>query len=184
MSGRAVRTASLALMLATCASAGAGAQTDVREADAQFRAQISLPDAPGVDVARSACVACHGAALIVGQRLTRAGWDREVAKMERWSRPVPSPDRDRLIDYLAGQFGVTPTPASVAAPVVRGREIHERACLTCHDDGLARSQRLTGAAWRRTVAKMVGWGARVSGEEVAPLIAFLEQQASRPDNSN
>jgi len=184
VNGCAIRTALLWVSLAAFAPASIGAQTEVRESDAPLRVQVSLPEAPSVDVARSACAGCHGAGLIVGQRLTRLGWDREVAKMERWSSPVPSPDRDRLIDYLSGRFGVTSTPMSIAVPGARGREIHDRACLTCHDDGLARSQRLTVAGWRRTVVKMVGWGARVSPEDVEALVAFLEQQAARPADGN
>ncbi len=162
MSGRFARRASLCLSLAMSTPAAAGAQVS------------ALPSTPGVEVARGACVSCHGADLITGQRLTRAGWDREVAKMERWSRTVPAPDRDRLLDYLAGQFGVPPSPpAATAAPSERGREVHDRACLTCHDGGFTRAQRLTAAGWRRTVAKMVQWGAPVPPDGVDALVAFL-----------
>ena len=173
MNGRAVRAASLFVMFAACMPAAAGAQSDPRGADAPPRAQPSLPDAPGVEVARAACAGCHGAALIVGQRLTRPGWDREVAKRERWARPVPSSDRDRLLDYLAGQFGVATTPASLVVAGERGRQIHDRACFTCHDDGFTRAQRLTAAGWRRTVAKMVQWGAAVPADDAEALVAFL-----------
>ena len=111
MSRRIARAASLSLMFAACLFTIAGAQSNAPEADTRLRSKVSLPDAPGVDVARTACTSCHGAALIAGQRLTRVGWDREVAKMERWSRPVAAPERDRLLDYLARHFGVTRTPS-------------------------------------------------------------------------
>ena len=173
MMRRTVRAATLASLLAACLPVAAGAQADGRAANAPLRAQAALPDAPGIDVARAACTGCHGAALIVGQRLTRGGWDREVAKMERWSRPVPPSDRDRLIDYLGAHFGVANNPAPAARPGTRGREVHDRACLTCHDDGFTRAQRLTAAGWRRTVAKMVQWGARVPSDDVEALVAFL-----------
>jgi hypothetical protein len=88
----------------------AGAQGTGAGETPLLRAQASLPDAPGFDVARAACSGCHGPALIVGQRLTRAGWDREVAKMERWSRPLPPPDRERQHDNLAPHVGVNRTP--------------------------------------------------------------------------
>jgi mono/diheme cytochrome c family protein len=94
--------------------------------------------------------------------------------MERWSRPVPPSDRDRLIDYLAAHFGVADNPEPAAGPGARGREVHDRACLTCHDDGFTRAQRLTAAGWRRTVAKMVGWGAPVAPDDVDALVAFLQ----------
>jgi cytochrome c5 len=173
MTRRTVRAATLASMLAACLPGAAGAQADGRAANAPLRAQASLPDAPGVEVARAVCTGCHGAALIVGQRLTQGGWDREVAKMERWSRPVPPSDRDRLIDYLASHFGVANSPGPAVGPAVRGREVHDRACLGCHDDGFTRAQRLSAAGWQRTVAKMVQWGARVPSNDVEALVAFL-----------
>ena len=171
MTGRAAHSALLSLAFAVWMPAAVAAQGAGEVAAATT---ASLPDSPGVEVARSHCISCHGPTLIVGQRLSRAGWDREVAKMERWSRAVPSPDRDRLVDYLAAQFGVTRAPVSTAAAGERGRAVHDRACRTCHDDGFARAQRLTAAGWRRTVAKMVGWGAQVPPDDVDSLVAFLQ----------
>ena len=160
MNRRAARTLSLSVVFAALTAVAGG--------------QVStLPEAPGVEVARGHCVACHGAEMMTGQRLTRTGWDREVAKMERWSRPVPAPDRNRLVDYLAARFTVTAAAESAAAPVERGRAVHDRACLTCHDAAFMRAQRLTEGGWRRTVAKMIGWGAPVPPDDVDALIAFL-----------
>jgi len=168
-----VRSASLSLMLAVHAPvAGAAQQVVPAAGNGDAGAPASLPDAAGVDVARGHCISCHGATLIVGQRLTRGAWDREVAKMERWSRAVPSPDRDRLLDYLAAQFGVSNAPVSGVAHE-RGRAVHDRACLTCHTGDFTRAQRLTAAGWRRTVAKMVGWGAPVPADDVDALVTFL-----------
>lgn len=181
MSRRAVCAASLSLVLAAQVPVIGGTQETVPGAgNAAAIVSVSLPDGPGVEVARGHCISCHGADLIVGQRLTRVGWDREVAKMERWSRTVPSPDRERLLDYLAGRFGTAKGPASTTAAFgQRGREIHDRACLTCHDDGFTRAQRLTAAGWRLTVAKMVQWGAPVPSDDVDALVAFLTAPAGR-----
>ena len=173
MSVWAGRAVSLFLLVMAGVPGAGGAQAPTRGAvDAAAGSQASLADAPGVEVARAYCVSCHGATLIAGQRLTRAAWDREVAKMERWSRAVPSPDRDRLLDYLSGRFGVA-VAESAAAPSARGRAVHDRACLTCHDAAFTRAQRLTAAGWRRTVAKMVQWGAPVPAEDVDALVAYL-----------
>jgi hypothetical protein len=108
---KAARAAWLACGFAAGLSLTAGAQGNAGDEKAPLRSQASLPDTPGIDVAKANCTGCHGAALIVGQRLARTGWDREVAKMERWSRPVPSADRDRLLDYLVRHFGLTRTPS-------------------------------------------------------------------------
>lgn len=181
MSRRAVCAASLSLVLAAHVPVHGGAQQTVPAVgNAAAKASVSLPDGPGVEVVRGHCISCHGADLIVGQRLTRVGWDREVAKMERWSRSVPSPDRERLLDYLAGHLGTAKGPAAAGgASGPRGREVHDRACLTCHDDGFTRAQRLTAAGWRRTVVKMVQWGAPVPSDDVDALVTFLTAPAGR-----
>jgi len=45
--------------------------------------QPSIDGAGGQDV-RTKCLGCHQADLIAQQRMARDGWDREIAKMERW----------------------------------------------------------------------------------------------------
>ncbi|MBF8299895.1 MAG: hypothetical protein HW394_265 [Acidobacteria bacterium] len=46
-------------------------------------------------------------------------------------------------------------------------------CGACHDDDLIRQQRLTRAAWDREIDKMVGWGAKVTGDDRATLLEYL-----------
>jgi mono/diheme cytochrome c family protein len=53
---------------------------------------------------KRACLACHEDDLIESQRLTRAGWVREVDKMIRWGADVAPADRDALVDYLAARY--------------------------------------------------------------------------------
>jgi hypothetical protein len=53
---------------------------------------------------RRACLTCHEDDLIEQQRLTRAGWVREVDKMIRWGANVPEAEKDALIDYLAARY--------------------------------------------------------------------------------
>jgi hypothetical protein len=59
---------------------------------------------PGV-VTRS-CLTCHEHDLIAQQRLTRAGWVREVEKMIRWGAPVSEAEKSVLVDYLAGRYPI------------------------------------------------------------------------------
>ena len=46
---------------------------------------------------KRACLTCHEDDLIEAQRLTRAGWMREVEKMIRWGADVPRADKERSI---------------------------------------------------------------------------------------
>jgi mono/diheme cytochrome c family protein len=62
--------------------------------------------AAGEAVFKRACLGCHGMDLVEQQRLSRAGWVREVEKMMRWGANVSAADKDPLADHLAARFGV------------------------------------------------------------------------------
>lgn len=140
----------------------------------------ALPDGPGASVAKAACIGCHEADLIVSQRLGQAGWDREITKMERWGAKVPAEDRPALLAYLASQFGPRPAASHDATAVARGEATFAATCRTCHEDDLSSQQRLSAAAWGRTVDKMVRWGAKVSADEKPALVAYLTSRWGPP----
>ncbi|HZS57047.1 MAG TPA: hypothetical protein VFA65_21765 [Bryobacteraceae bacterium] len=48
------------------------------------------------------CVQCHSLRLVDSQRLSKAGWEKEVNKMIGWGAPVS--DRQLLVDYLSQQY--------------------------------------------------------------------------------
>ena len=54
------------------------------------------------------CVPCHSLRLIHSQRLTRAGWNRELDKMAGWGTVVG--DREALLEYLAANYGDDKAP--------------------------------------------------------------------------
>ncbi len=133
----------------------------------------SLPESAGADVAKAKCLGCHEADLIVSQRLSPTGWDREVAKMERWGAKLSAEERPVLVGYLGRHFGVRPLATHDAAAVAAGEAVYTAACRTCHEDDLSEQQRLSAAAWGRTVDKMVRWGAKVTAEDKPALVAYL-----------
>jgi cytochrome c5 len=55
-------------------------------------------------VYKRACFTCHDDDLIEAQRLTRAGWMREVDKMIRWGAIVHDSEKDALVEYLAARY--------------------------------------------------------------------------------
>ncbi len=129
----------------------------------------SLPEGPGADVTRARCVSCHEADLIVQQRLSRAGWEREVDKMVRWGAVVEPSERTPLVEYLARHFAPKPEVSHASA----GEGTYKRACLTCHEGDLVDQQRLTRTGWTREVDKMIRWGAVVPDADKEALIDFL-----------
>ena len=154
-------TARLTLVIATAGLMG------INSARAQ-----ELPAGPGRDEIVKRCVTCHETDLITQQRLTRAGWARSVDKMIRWGAVVEASEREPMLDYLAAHF--TPQPAaSHLVATAPSETIYKRACLTCHEDDLIESQRLTRTGWMRSVEKMMRWGADVAAAEKEPLIDYL-----------
>jgi len=51
------------------------------------------------------CLTCHDLSLIEHQRLSVAGWRREIEKMVGWGATLTEPDVELLSQYLAGKFG-------------------------------------------------------------------------------
>jgi cytochrome c5 len=169
----AVRLAIAGLMLAL----GPGAHGAAAQGAAAAR---GLPDGPGVAVARAKCLGCHEADIIVSQRLSPTGWDREVAKMERWGATLAADERGALVAYLARHFAVRPLAAHDTTAVAAGEAIYNKACRVCHEDDISAQQRLSAAAWGRTVDKMVRWGAGVTADEKPALVAYLTSRWGHP----
>lgn len=60
--------------------------------------------ADGEAVFTRACLVCHGADLTEQQRLSPAGWTREVEKMMRWGAVVTEPEKAALVEYLSAAY--------------------------------------------------------------------------------
>ena len=87
-------------------------------------AGILAAAAPGADQAvvergqkeeTRSCVPCHSLRLIHSQRLSKAGWNKELDKMAGWGTKVN--DRDALLEYLVANYGddkPLPAPAMSA----------------------------------------------------------------------
>ena len=77
-------------------------------------------------------------------------------------------------------------PAKAAAktseelPAGTMKEIATTACTECHDSSIILQQRLSKAAWTKTVDKMIKWGAIVDAKDHDPLIDYLSTNFS-PD---
>ena len=130
----------------------------------------ALPEGPGSEVVKARCVSCHQVDLITSQRLSLAGWTREVDKMVRWGATVDASERDPLHIYLAANFAPKPS-ATHATP--SGESVFSRACLGCHGTDLVEAQRLSRAGWVREVEKMMRWGATVGDADKDPLVDYL-----------
>jgi hypothetical protein len=90
----------------------------------RFWAQTPLgPELPPGDMqakARTACLECHDARIILQQRLSKATWQKEVEKMMKWGALVEPTDENTLVDYLSSNFPPD-RPAEPAPRVARPR---------------------------------------------------------------
>ena len=80
-------------------------------------ASSAAPDLPAGEMqrkARTACMECHEARIILQQRLSKPAWTKEVDKMIKWGAVVEPKDRDALIDYLSTNFPVDKPPEPAA----------------------------------------------------------------------
>ena len=70
-----------------------------------------LPPGPMPEKARTACLPCHTASIIVQQQLDRRVWTKEMDKMIRWGATVRATDREAILNYLATHFSPPAKPA-------------------------------------------------------------------------
>lgn len=140
----------------------------------------ALPEGPDAPLVRTRCLTCHGADHVLSQRLTQVGWEREVAKMERWGARLTDDERPRIVAYLTRSVGVQARIARNERLIADGEGIYKEACRVCHEDDLAVQQQLTREGWGREVDKMRRFGARVGTAEREALVAYLVSRWGRP----
>jgi mono/diheme cytochrome c family protein len=131
-----------------------------------------LPQGTGREQVAGRCLTCHESDLIAQQRLSPAGWGREVDKMIRWGATVDSSEREAIVAYLAAGFP-SARPTNVEVATAAGEQTYKRACLVCHEADLVEAQRLGTPGWTREVDKMIRWGATVSDADKQALVDYL-----------
>ena len=70
--------------------------------------QLRLRDGPGRQLVEANCVMCHSLDYIPMNSpfLDRKGWEASVTKMIKvMGAPIAEGDAQKIVDYLAGQYG-------------------------------------------------------------------------------
>lgn len=147
-----------------------------------FAQTRGLPPGPMQEKARTACLPCHDARIIVQQRLDRRGWTKDIDKMVRWGAPVAAEDREALISYFAQHFGPgeAQAPAPATLPQGTGAAEVRGACLSCHDADLFAREQLDRRGWARTMDRMIRWGAVIRPEDREPILNYLAANYGPP----
>jgi mono/diheme cytochrome c family protein len=66
------------------------------------------------------------------------------------------------------------------ATLPAGKKAEQQACVACHSTRIIESQRLSPAAWKKEMAKMIGWGAVVPNQEILLDYLTTEFNDSKP----
>jgi competence protein ComEA len=67
-------------------------------------AQDPLPDAPGKEHVVNICSKCHEPQRVAALRLTREGWEEEIAKMVTLGAKATESELKQITDYLVENF--------------------------------------------------------------------------------
>ena len=112
-------------------------------------------DAEAKKLAEQACWMCHEPRMLEQQRLTKAQWDKTLAKMGKWGPALQDGQEAQLSSYLSGPTGPaavasasTTPPATITVAEIEARyapqpgadrgdpkhggEVYAKACAMCH----------------------------------------------------
>jgi mono/diheme cytochrome c family protein len=79
-------------------------------------AQDVLPEGPGKAETLAACSGCHGIGQILGEHRAADMWATTVTSMINNGAPVADADFDKVVTYLATNFGPEGQAPAAAAP--------------------------------------------------------------------
>ena len=126
------------------------------------RAEITLPQGPGVDLVYARCRTCHDLQYLVDSAgLLPAQWASVLQSMHDYGLKLPDTEQEEVLDYLTKYLGPNPPPATqtatgqatAGAPAgthaqaaqqrasspgntararVDGHAVYERNCAGCH----------------------------------------------------
>lgn len=85
-----------------------------------------------------------------------------------WQDEAPPPVGEPALPVVA-----PPSPVVATPDLVLGQDLVQARCTSCHESSRYTSQRLNAGQWRAIVDDMIDHGARISAEEVAPILAYL-----------
>jgi cytochrome c5 len=151
-------------------------------------------DAQGKRLVEEACTQCHGLYPVISTRDGGPGWRDTVQKMVIIGAQLNREEIDRIVTYLAAEYGpgagpmptgilpadsaleVEPgtTGEEVELPAGDGKELVQGYCGMCHDLGRIVVNRMSAAAWRRYTQNMLAQAGIAAGEaELNRMVNYL-----------
>src|SRR4051812_7650250 len=75
-------------------------------------AQDNMPEGPGKAEVVAGCSGCHGLGQIVGEHRSAEAWTTTVNTMINNGAAVAEADIDKVVGYLAKNYGTDPAPVA------------------------------------------------------------------------
>src|SRR3954469_14852081 len=76
---------------------------------------LALPPGAGQDLVAKACTQCHDETMVTSQHFTAPQWADTVRQMISNGASVAPRDFDKIVAYLAKNFGAPPQPATLVS---------------------------------------------------------------------
>jgi mono/diheme cytochrome c family protein len=174
-----VKRPGLVAAIALCAVAPLAAQIGGRPA----RPVVIPPQGAVRQILFKNCTSCHGIDDYAFNAFDRAGWDAYLTKKHQAAPvPIPTSDRELLLDWLASKFGSTTKPfprtyvvqeATTFFTDDEAQAVVKRACTSCHDVEKVNGARFSADRWRVVAVDMRERGAKIENDELERLVEWL-----------
>ena len=154
------------------------------------RPEVTLPTGPVRNVILRNCTACHGIDDYGYHAMDRTGWNELIERMKVTSSGIvegaviSDEDKEILLDWLVAEFGPdsTPFPREYVPRELSETEflsddgaetLLTATCESCHSLDRVEETRANDEQWRAILIAMIGRGARLTYNDVEPLVEWL-----------
>jgi mono/diheme cytochrome c family protein len=145
-------------------------------AHAQAPGAGPFPEGTGREIVAVACTQCHGPNAFINWREGPEAWRHQIYDMIERGAQISPDELDTAVKYLSTAFGPganLPQFASVTLPDGQGKEIVDGGCALCHGLDRITAANRSPQEWQAIVAKMVFFGAPLSGDQAKAATDYL-----------
>lgn len=137
-----------------------------------------LPPGAGEEVVAVACTQCHAPTTFTSLREDADAWRHQVYDMVLRGAQVGPGDIDRVVNYLATNFGpginVPQATKPVTLPDGAGKTLVEQNCVLCHGLDRVAAVKRSSTGWTDVLKRMAFYGAPISDQDQKAITSYLD----------